>query len=394
MTTCDSEETKSSSRDLSVEAVRIIAAFFVISLHSQLPSVDDGQVLGSRVFYNMLIGDAVAIFWMVSGFFMFGEMKYTKMLKKALTKNIVPTVVILFLTFFCFGLLNGSASTLAEAMEKTPEQWRDVLNMLLYWTIQPPGGVCPPGTNILWFLMVYALIIVIWPVLNAFVLRYLKGNNKNQFVFFVVSFLLLLWNEITENRALDFSLNTVNALIPSAIFVLWGYIIYQHQGAFAKRKWVGFVALAAFLILALVRTFFGVPAMEVSETHTTLIAWWHTPWGMVGATLVIIMCFSFFPQSSDKAYAKAIGVVGGATMMIYLLHILVQQFLWGRLGNMPRQFFYPGGSELLESGFANYFCYMFVTAGEIFLVALAASLLWRGMARFVKSVAVKIRPLS
>lgn len=381
---------KKKSRDLSVEAIRIIAAFFVISLHSMMSSVVDGEVLPYRVFYNMVIGDAVAIFWMVSGFFMFGEMKYTKMLKKAVTKNIVPTVAILFITFLSLEFIKGTVPTLAESMDKTPEQWQSVINMLLYWTTVPPEGKCPQGVSILWFMMVYAVIMLIWPVLNAFALKYLKGNNKNQVVFFIITFILLACNELSNNKILDFSLNTVNALIPSVIFVLWGYIVYQHQDLFAHRKWTGFAALGVFIALAFIRTLFGVPAMEASESHSTLVAWWHTPWGMIGATSIIIACFSFFPQSSDKAYAKAIGAVGGATMMIYLTHILVQQLLWGRFENMPQQFFYPGGEPLFESASLTYFGYMLVTAGEIFVIALAVSLVWGWLMKFVKFVGRKL----
>lgn len=388
--TSQAQPKKRKGRDLSVEAIRIIAAFFVISLHSMLPSVVDGEVLPYRVFYNMVIGDAVAIFWMVSGFFMFGEMKYTKMLKKAVTKNIIPTVAILLVTFLCMDFIRGAAPTLSESMDKTPEQWQGVINMLLYWTTVPPVGKPPLGVSILWFMMVYAVIMLIWPVLNAFVLKYLKGNNKNQLVFFIITFFLLACNELSNNKILDFSLNTVNALIPSVIFVLWGYIVYQHQDIFATRKWTGFAALGVFIALAFIRTFLGVPAMEASETHSTLIAWWHTPWGMIGATSIIIACFSFFPQSSDKAYAKAIGAVGGATMMIYLTHIMVQHLLLGRFHNMPEQFFYPGGETLLESASLAYFGYMLVTAGEIFVIALVVSLLWGWLMKFVKFIGRKL----
>lgn len=63
-------------RKASVELARLIACLLVIGVHLSLNTVVDGGYDVSRLFSACLVADGVAIFWLISGFFIF---KYKKL---------------------------------------------------------------------------------------------------------------------------------------------------------------------------------------------------------------------------------------------------------------------------------------------------------------------------
>ena len=58
-------------RDISVEILRIIAILFVIGTHLKQGFYIDGQLDFMRVFIACLVGDGVAVYWAILGFFYF-----------------------------------------------------------------------------------------------------------------------------------------------------------------------------------------------------------------------------------------------------------------------------------------------------------------------------------
>lgn len=58
-------------RDISVEILRISAILFVIGTHLKQGFYIDGQLDFMRVFIACLVGDGVAVYWVILGFFYF-----------------------------------------------------------------------------------------------------------------------------------------------------------------------------------------------------------------------------------------------------------------------------------------------------------------------------------
>ena len=58
-------------RDPGVEFMRILACLMVIGIHTALYAQVDGSWIFSRVFFNCIVADGVAVFFMITGFFLF-----------------------------------------------------------------------------------------------------------------------------------------------------------------------------------------------------------------------------------------------------------------------------------------------------------------------------------
>lgn len=65
----------SKERDVSIELVRIIACLIIVGVHTLLSAQINGSYSNRRIFLSCLFADGVAIFWMISGCFLFQNFK-------------------------------------------------------------------------------------------------------------------------------------------------------------------------------------------------------------------------------------------------------------------------------------------------------------------------------
>lgn len=81
-------------RDSSVELGRVLACCIVIGVHICLPAfVQDSYYDISRIFISCLVADGVAIFWFITGFFLFKNVSYKKVLNKTFKNIGIPLIV-------------------------------------------------------------------------------------------------------------------------------------------------------------------------------------------------------------------------------------------------------------------------------------------------------------
>jgi len=71
-------------RDVNVELLRIPGARMVIGTHIKPPTTVKGALVPARVWISCLVGDGVAIFRMILGFFCFGQTDAKKRLSRQL----------------------------------------------------------------------------------------------------------------------------------------------------------------------------------------------------------------------------------------------------------------------------------------------------------------------
>ena len=62
---------KNCKRDSAVELLRIIACFMVICVHVSLTDFIGNRADGGRIYISCLCADGVAIFLLITGFFLF-----------------------------------------------------------------------------------------------------------------------------------------------------------------------------------------------------------------------------------------------------------------------------------------------------------------------------------
>lgn len=305
-------------RDPKVELMRIIACAIVVGTHTYLPSVVSGQADIGRVFMSCVLADGVAVFWFINGFFLFKNKSYGSLLRHTLKNIIVPMVCVSLFYFYLGGWITDG-ETLAASVSHTPDEYKSLLNGVLSW------NNAVPDTGYLWYLYVYVFIMLLYPVLKAFA-DYLDGSAKREKAFLIISAAILLFNDISGNKFGSFSHHTVNALFPAAIEILWGHIIYKYRDRFAKKRFM-IISIAAFLVFNVARTLVQMKNYS-ADTSDKSALYWYTLFGLFCSLSVVVFCLATGLQKERRTKTNiVICSVASYTMTIYLVHIIVRNFL-------------------------------------------------------------------
>ena len=149
-------------RDSSVELSRIIGSLIVVGVHVCLPAFTEMGCDRSRLFISCLVADGVAVFWLITGCFLFQNTSYVKLIKRT-GKHIVIPMAVLSVFIFYFGDFLQRGTSLADSVMHPLSDYKEVVKSLFMWT-NPVGDL-----GHLWYLYVYILVILIFPVLKSFV---------------------------------------------------------------------------------------------------------------------------------------------------------------------------------------------------------------------------------
>ena len=362
---------RASKRDVGVELARIIACLIVIGCHTVLPFNVDGSPRFYRLLVSCIFGDGVAIFFLIYGCFAFrSKISYTRLLTRMVRTILAPLALVSLFGFFVIQPI-ADGKSLSTAFD--PEGLKNAIKVLMTWDN-------PVGTFIhLWYLYVYALLVVVQP-LNKAIAKYLDEGTGRWGTFLGMTLAVLILNDVTSNRLLVFSHHTIAGLIPASLFALWGHYLYSRRDRFYKVPPVGYLLL--FVALNLVRAWLLKRGLVVDGSHTHLL-FWYSAFGLLCAICMMGFSLTVVSQTEGRG-PSAIRALASLTFGVYLLHIAVVRVfdLLGFRQALQALFLIP------EAGFFGYCAYMLAL---IFCVAIAASvgvLVYRGLKGLVGRVSV------
>lgn len=348
------------NKDISVESSRVIACLMVIGIHITLGICHDGYVDVSRLAFACVVADAVGIFWLILGFFLFKNNSYSKLLKKTAVSIGIPTLLFSGFAFF-FGEWIAEGVTLKESIFHTAEECLNVVKELLKWNSPVKYG------GHLWYIYVYALIIFIFPVLKATV-QYLEEDGQREKVFLIVTLAAFIVNDITRNQLFEFSHHSINALVPASIIVIWGHILYKHRDALTTRKHF-VLSVLVFGILNSVRILLQFYFFRIGAGDHILF--WYSSIGLLCAVCVAVFTFCLKDWITVRTWLKnGILFLAGHTFNIYLFHFFVIYIL-GRL-SFQTMLYDRVRSDIL---------FMILLTVTVFMISLIISVGVRGIGR-------------
>lgn len=359
-------------RDPAVEFMRILACLMVIGIHTALYALVDSQWLLSRVFFNCIVADGVGIFFMITGFFLFQNKSYGKLLKRTWKNLGIPTVIYSVAGFFLFGwLLDGKS--FSESIHVSGETARTALKKLLSWS-NPVSH-----SDHLWYVYIYMLLILIFPVLKCFV-DYLDEERRRTKIFLVLTFGAFVWNDISGNTFLALGHHSINGLVPASIEVIWGHILYRNRGNFSK-KWIP-AAGAGFLLINMIRAVIQQRQYRM-DGKPSCVLYWFSAMGLFCAVCVVCFCLALFRgMKKESMGSRVICQVASCTFMIYLLHMAVRDLL-SRFG------YQDWLNGMIFGRFpekAGMILYMAAIMGSVFGISFLLAMAFKGMHSLVKNI--------
>ena len=330
-------------RKASVELARLIACLLVIGVHVSLSTVVNDTYDASRLLSACLVADGVAIFWLISGFFMFNTKSYWKLLKRTFKNIVIPMIIFLIFCFFLSGYLVDRTS-LAVSITHTGEDYLNLLKGFFSW------NVVVSCSGHLWYLMVYFVVILMFPILKAYV-DSIKQDVKKQKLFLIISSMLLIFNDISANTMAEFSHHSFNGAIPAAIFFVWGSIIYQHREAIKTK--ISFVkCVILFVGLNIVRLLIILNRQGHDYSYTNIL-YWYSFLGLICELCIIFACMFLINDNKESKINRVICWLSSYTFGIYIVHMLVVimldrysiakyilEYVTGKIGGAIGEYFY------------------------------------------------------
>ena len=368
-------------KDPAVELARIFGCLLVVGVHCWINNFGVAIQSKSGTYIACIFADGVAVFWIISGFFMYKNYSYKQTLKRTIKSIIIPMLLLSAAMFFVLNnYLNGNGW---HFILHSKDDYKWILNSLLIWT-NPVDRL-----GHFWYLYVYILLMLCSPVIAAFI-KYLEEDTKREKLFLVLTFLLLVWNDLSNNQMGRFEHHAFAGAFPAAIESVWGYLLYKYRDRLRKRRYI-FISVGAFLGLNVLRMAIQLGRYHRIQDTATYILYWFSSIGLLCAICVIVFSFAAIHSRKATVVNRVICWLASYKFSIYLLHPVVNSFLdmyevRSRLSEALLKFHIGGvGKEILYM-----ICIIFIVVS----ICLAISCVLRGckmaMVRVVSGKAIMI----
>lgn len=361
-----------SKRSVGIDFMRIFACLSVIVIHvNTLPvqNQESGIFDFSRVFIQCFFCDAVAYFWLITGFFFFRRYDYVKKLKSMVKKQMLPLVAFLVASFyFSRFIINGVP--LLDSVSHTGEEYKNFLRPLIEWNAPVTEGYQP-----LWFMFVYILMVIVSPVMAAFVKR-MDEDTRLEKLYMILSIAFLILNDYTGNRFADFSFHSFNGVFAASFAMIWGHLIGKYLDKLSNWKNTA-LAVVLVLISNSVRAVLQLHAFE--HGMGTHLLYWYTSFGLLTSICLLLICNALWKGvSADSKIGKVVIWLSGYTFPIYIIHFFMIGLLMRRFQFYIKLDNFIFGAE--KTGVFYDIQYIVIAA----LVLFTVSFMVVGVIRFVK----------
>lgn len=304
-------------KDPAVELARIFGCLLVVGVHCWINNFGVAIQSKSGTYIACIFADGVAVFWIISGFFMYKNYSYKQTLKRTIKSIVIPMLLLSVAMFFVLNnYLNGNGW---HFILHSKDDYKWILNSLLIWT-NPVDRL-----GHFWYLYVYILLMLCSPVIAAFI-KYLEEDTKREKLFLVLTFLLLVWNDLSNNQMGRFEHHAFAGAFPAAIESVWGYLLYKYRDRLRKRRYI-FISVGAFLGLNVLRMAIQLGRYHRIQDTATYILYWFSSIGLLCAICVIVFSFAAIHSRKATVVNRVICWLASYTFSIYLLHPVVNSFL-------------------------------------------------------------------
>ena len=346
-------------RNINVELIRIIACCIVIGVHCKLPDFRDGVLSRGRLLVSCFLADGVAVFWMISGFFMFNK-QLGKQAKKLVLGIVLPSFLVICM-WQVFGNWFSGQSSFMECVKVHQFNVQEVFGNILFWQAGMTGG------NHLWYVFSYVQNFLWVPLLN-FVCKETAEARKVRHYLIGLAFLGVIINDIQLFTELPVGrILTYSVVSTSVMQMLIGYEIFIYRDWFRNKTYLTVAGLAVFLFGNLARCYFQY-GLFMEDSSNNLLLFWQSGFGTLCAVALIVAGLSTNLERLNEHVRNLICWIGGRTFGIYLIHTAVIT----KLGSYGLGVFLENVFQCSISGIFGIALYTFVWMVLVFMISLAA----------------------
>ena len=306
---------KYKKQDVRVQIMRILACLIVIGCHVRLKPFHTGSLSKSILLVHGFMDDGVAIFFCITGFFLFQARSFKKLAQKTVFSVVIPALAIMFFSLLLLDWVKGQET---------------FVSCILNFQFQPKAflisilQLAPEKVELcghLWYVKSHIEIVAAFPVLRLVANKNGGKTSRNALIWILaLSGISLILSDL---RSIYSPIGHINAIFVFSVpifFILLGYILYKNKEKF-KEKLVlrmGFLfGLVSITILRFVLLYY----LLQKNSGNTHLSFWNSAFGGI-FTVCFIGFFLTFPERKGKL-AAIINFIASKTFTIYLMHVLI-----------------------------------------------------------------------
>lgn len=294
---------KSTTRNSSIELLRIIAMLMIVFHHFAAHgkfNFNYTNISTQRFWYSLiLMGGKIGVnlFVLISGYFLINNKKITFNFKKIL-KFWLQVFFYSISIYFLFGITHINNNS---------------INLKTFFKT-----LLPITYSSWWFASTYFFLYLIHPFLNKFLLMLEKDSFQKLLIILVIcSYILPTLSKYLNNRLLYFV----------CLYSIASYIkIYGLNSKFKRKHY--FVLWALFSILTYFSSIIFIILGTKWPVFSVNFSYFYNE-AKLPTLLISLSLFMFFATTKMK-YNRLINIIASATFGVYLIHdsVIVRPFLW------------------------------------------------------------------
>ncbi len=293
----------------SIELMRILACLLVISAHCQLYAFENNEINAGRLFYSSIISDDVPIFFLITGFFFFKDVKddngvfsiYIKKLRSFLINIWIPTVLF-YLIYSIFEFSKGN------------NIWNSFFNLTIRFN----------GPDHLWYVTALLQFSILFP-LFAFICQDDKNRNNLRRIIILFSIVGSIISDIQVGMNAEYlDKDKAFGLPYYYIYLLLGYELSLYLSKQHKASFI--LCLGVLLYIFGTSVKYGMQYFITARygIYPSKFIWLQSTPCLITSTGFFIAVFSLnVLLTKNEIITIVVNWIGKKTFYIYLFHYYV-----------------------------------------------------------------------
>lgn len=310
---------KSNKKDVSIELIRLLACLIVIATHMTLTTYNEIQVDWSRLFTKSFLADGVAIFFLITGFFIANGRSYKKVIINTIKKVLIPSFFVLIIAEAFSSFLTNKDSFMNCIRNFGINNIKTILSSIIHGEVHK---TIPTAAH-LWYIYSYIQLIIIFPLLRI-LCKEEKENKLARRILIILSVLSITINDIQKLFVIPSigKIEIFSIIDAKVLFVLLGYELYILKDKLKGNKLCTVLGICAFVIVNLIR--YKSESMYMIKNNLieeAAFISWDTIFGIISALGVFVAIYSL--EIKNTFLNNIILYLGSMTFAIYLIHFLI-----------------------------------------------------------------------
>ena len=369
-----------SRRNSSIELMRLLACLSVIAIHVGMPAWLNGEVELPALTVACVTGDAVAVFFSITGCFWFTSAKgFGRSVLDFLRGILLPAL----LTVLASSLLADWLKSPGFAPVLSSPDWSSLWQGLIHLNADLWPAIC----GHLWYVFVMGELLLARPIVRLFVQKKLHWPL---YLLMAGDLLLRLLQELSLlNPDWGWRIPVLPYAFPALAEMLLGWFLWQRREQLAKKKWLPLAGAAGFLAVTALRVW--VQQGFYLRFGYGLMQYWNRSFSLL--ILLSLYCV-FLPLKLPERLGQVICRLAACSFGVYLIHVAVIEKLTYLPSPVPgtgcliwlQAFF----ASLTGSLWMNRLLYALFSALLIFAICAVPVFLWQLTRRKVASLWKKV----